>query len=122
MPRPGIVTSQKIDPIRLQRAKELRQQMTEAEKILWQQLKAGRLDGHHFRRQQIIGGCIVDFYCHQADLVIEVDGSSHTGQEAYDAEREQVLAGWGIEVLRFTNDQVIHHLSDVVQTIRKHLG
>jgi very-short-patch-repair endonuclease len=110
MPKPGIITSQRINPNRLQRAKEM------------QQLKAGRLDGYHFRRQQIIGGCIVDFYCHQADLVIEVDGLSHLGQETYDAEREEVLAGWGIKVIRFTNDQVINHLADVLNNIRNHLS
>jgi very-short-patch-repair endonuclease len=69
-----IITGQQVSPELKARAKELRQEMTPAESKLWQRLRAGRLEGFHFRRQQIIGGYIADFYCHAAGLVVEVDG------------------------------------------------
>jgi len=68
----NIVIGQNITSAKLQRAKELRHQMTPEEKILWQHLRANPLNGFHFRRQQIIDGFIADFYCHAAALVIEL--------------------------------------------------
>jgi len=76
MPLKNIVTEQKVSKEKLQRAKELRREMTPAEKILWEELRANKL-GVHFRRQQVIAGFIVDFYCHRAGLVVEVDGDIH---------------------------------------------
>ena len=73
MPLKNIVTEQKVTKEKQQRAKELRHDMTPAEKILWEELRANRL-GVHFRRQQVIAGFIVDFYCHKSALVVEVDG------------------------------------------------
>jgi very-short-patch-repair endonuclease len=87
----NIVIGQKVTRIKIQRAKELRREMTQEEKILWQHLRANRLNGLHFRRQQIIDGFIADFYCHATRLVIEVDGEIHQQQAEYDAERDQVL-------------------------------
>ena len=72
-----IVTGQRINPEILKRAKELRKEMTPAERCLWNRIRANRLGGWHFRRQQIINGFIIDFYCHKAELVIEVDGPIH---------------------------------------------
>mgnify|MGYP001252608911 CR=1 FL=1 len=69
-----IVTGQKVSAAKEARAKELRREMTPAEGKLWMGLRANRLEGFHFRRQQVIEPYIVDFYCHQAALVIEVDG------------------------------------------------
>lgn len=96
MPLKNIIQGQAVTKEKLERAKELRREMTPTEKILWQELRANKL-GVHFRRQQIIAGFIVDFYCHQADLVIEVDGSVHDGQEqkGNDVEREKVLTEMG---------------------------
>ena len=71
MPAKNIVTGQKVNRSKVQYAKELRRNMTEEEKILWRHLRANRLHGFHFRRQQIIGKFIVDFYCHAAGLVVE---------------------------------------------------
>lgn len=76
MPIKNIVTNQKVTKEKLQRAKELRREMTPAEKLLWQEVRAKKL-GVRFRRQQIIQGFIVDFYCHKAALVVEVDGDIH---------------------------------------------
>ncbi len=69
--------------------------MTPAEKILWQELRANKL-GVHFRRQQVIAGFIVDFYCHKAGLVIEVDGDIYDLQQAEDARCEKVLNEMGL--------------------------
>ena len=118
MPRKNIVIGQKVQSEKVAQAQELRDNMTPAERYLWQHLRANRLDGWHFRRQQIIDGFIVDFYCHQADLVIEVDGPIHELQEAADAEREAVLTRSGLVVLRFTNREVMGNVHLVLRKIR----
>ena len=63
--------------------------------------------GVHFRRQQIIAGFIVDFYCHKAALVIEVDGDIHDLQQEEDARREKALSELGLRIVRFRNDEVL---------------
>jgi very-short-patch-repair endonuclease len=98
MPAKNIIIGQKVRSEKTQRAKELRRKMTEAEAILWQCLRANQLDGWHFRRQQVIGGFIVDFYCHAAYLAVEVDGPIHEAQADYDREREQVLQSASVRV------------------------
>jgi very-short-patch-repair endonuclease len=102
------------------RASELRREMTPAEKILWQELRGNKL-GVHFRRQQVIAGFIVDFYCHKADLVIELDGSVHEGaeQKEDDAERDKVLSEMGLRVVRFVNEDVVRNLHEVVERSRE---
>ena len=117
-----VIRKQHVDPIKLQRAKELRRAMTPAEKLLWNALRTNHLHGAHFRHQQIIAGFIVDFYCHAARLAVEVDGEAHRGQEEYDAERDQVLAGQGIQVLRVTNEDVERRLPDVLRRIGAYLS
>ena len=92
--------------------------MTAAEKMLWEELRANRL-GVHFRRQQIIDGFIVDFYCHKASLVIEVDGDIHDLQQEEDARREKVLSALGLRVIRLKNDEVARDLSGVVERIKQ---
>lgn len=112
-----IITGQHISSIKLQRAKELRSNMTSTEKILWQQLRKNNLNGLHFRRQQIIDGFIVDFYCHAAGLVIEIDGEIHRKQVEYDKERDKILSARGLRILRITNEEVIKNLKDVLKQI-----
>ncbi len=92
--------------------------MTPAEKIPWQELRGNKL-GVHFRRQQVIAGFIVDFYCHKAALVIEVDGDIHELQQEEDARRERVLSEMGLRVVRFGNEKVVKNLSAVVGKIRE---
>jgi len=75
--------------------------------------------GVHFRRQQVIAGFIVDFYCHKAGLVIEVDGDIHDLQQEEDARREKVLTEMGLRVVRFGNDEVMKDLSTVVGKVRE---
>ena len=87
MPAKNIIPGQRVFKEKQQRSRELRHDMTSAERILWQELRANKL-GVHFRRQQVIAGFIVDFYCHKADLVIEVDGDIHNLQQEEDARRE----------------------------------
>jgi very-short-patch-repair endonuclease len=118
MPVKNIIPGQTVTKEKLQRAKELRRDMTPAEKILWQELRANKL-GVHFRRQQVIAGFIVDFYCHKAVLVIEVDGDIHDLQQEEDARREKVLSEMGLRVVRFRNKEVMRDLSAVVGKIRE---
>ncbi len=92
--------------------------MTSPEKILWQQVRASKL-GWHFRRQQIIHGFIVDFYCHQKSLIIEVDGKIHQHQIEEDRQRENALKEYGFKVIRFQNHEVERNLPQVLAKIRK---
>lgn len=118
----NIVIGQKINPDKIQRAKELRRQMTPAEKILWQHLRGNRLNNLHFRRQQIIDGFIVDFYCHAAKLVIEIDGTIHEQQAEYDEERDKVLSARGLRLLRIKNKAVQQELNQVLLLISQVCG
>lgn len=113
----NIVIGQNVTSTKLKRAKELRQNMTAEEKILWQHLRANRLQGLHFRRQQIIDGFIVDFYCHAVSLVIEVDGEIHQQQTEYDAKRDKILSSRGLRVLRITNQEVRDNIDSVLMRI-----
>ena len=122
MRRDRIVTGQKVTAEKREMARELRRSMTPAERVLWQQLRANRLDDRHFRRQQIIDGFIVDFYCHEAGLIIEVDGPIHDTQREADAEREAILNGRGLTILRFANRQVMNDMNGVLREIRGCLG
>ena len=113
-----IVKGQHIAREKTKLARSLRSQMTEEEKLLWQHVRAKRLDGHHFRRQQIIDGFIVDFYCDSAGLVIEVDGEVHENQVEYDAQRDVILKARGLQVLRISNDEIRTNLDGVLELIR----
>ncbi len=119
MPVQNIIPGQKINREKLERARELRREMTSAEKILWQELRENKL-GVHFRRQQIIAGFIVDFYCHSASLVIEVDGSIHNEetQKENDMKREKALNEMGLRIVRFKNEEVEKELPQVLIKIR----
>lgn len=118
MPVKNIIPGQQVTKEKLQRAKELRREMTPAEKLLWQEVRANKL-GVRFRRQQIIQGFIVDFYCHKAALVVEVDGDVHDLQQNEDARREKVLSAMGLRIVRFGNDEVVRDLSMVVGKIEE---
>jgi len=105
-----------------ERARELRRELTPAEKKLWQRLRNGQLNGAHIRKQHAIGTYIVDFFCAKSKLVIEVDGDSHADQIEYDGERTQWLNEQKhYRVIRFTNDEVHHNLEAVLQMIAEAL-
>jgi len=122
MAKEGVVTGQKVSREKLNLAKELRRSQTPAERRLWKALRANRLGGWHFRRQQIIDGFIVDFYCHKASLVIEVDGPIHESQKQEDEARAEILEAKGLKVIRFTNREVMNHMDKVMNTILSHLN
>ena len=109
-------------PIKYARARELRRAMTDEECQLWEWLRANRFKGLHFRRQHVIAGFIVDFYCREARLVVEVDGTAHAAQPHYDAERDAILAGHGFRVLRVPNAAVREDLEAVLRQIAAACG
>ena len=113
----NIIIGQKVSSEKIKKAKELRQNMTPAEKILWEHLRAKRFNGLKFRRQQIIEGFIVDFYCHSLGLVIELDGEIHEKQKKYDTERDKILSSKQLTILRFTNQQVTENIESVLKKI-----
>ena len=93
--------------------------MTAAEKLLWQKLRSRRLVNYKFRRQTSIDQYIVDFYCAEKRLVIELDGDVHgfTAQQKHDQERERYLKSLGFTVLRFTNQDVKESMEGVLTAI-----
>ena len=117
MPVKQIVIGQKITAAKAARAREMRREMTPAEAKLWARLRTNRLEGFHFRRQQVIEPYIVDFYCHQAALVVEVDGGAHLDQQEYDQLRESQLNARGLQVLRFSNRDVMKNMDAVLVEI-----
>ncbi len=104
------------------RARQLRREMTDAEKKLWQHIRYGQLDGAHFRRQHAVGPFIVDFFCAPSKLVIEVDGDTHAECTEYDIERTHWLNEQkDYRVIRFTNDEVFRNVETVLEKIREAL-
>jgi len=101
-------------------ARKLRNNMTFAERIMWDELKNRRLFKVRFRRQHPIDIFVADFYCHELKLVIEIDGDIHLKNEVleYDDGRNHDIEKFGIKILRFTNDQVINHRSAVITEIQ----
>jgi len=102
----NIVVGQPVENVKIERARQLRREMTPEERILWERFRANRFHGLHFRRQQVIDGFIVDFYCHALHLVVEVDGEVHRERRDYDQERDRILSARGLRVLRVTNEEV----------------
>lgn len=117
MPEKQIITGQKVASAKLARAIEMRREMTPTERALWARLRAGRLAGYHFRRQQVIEPYIVDFYCHQVGLVVEVDGSVHLEQQEQDQQRDQYLISRGMHILRFWNSEINDNMEGVLVEI-----
>ncbi len=104
-------------------AKSLRANPTQAEESLWLALKDNQLEGYKFRRQHPLLIYIADFYCHQLKLVIEIDGGYHqtSEQQKIDKERTANIEGNGIQVVRFTNEEVLGNMSDVLARIREYI-
>jgi very-short-patch-repair endonuclease len=103
------------------RARELRNNPTDAERVLWGQLRLWQLDGYKFRRQQPLGRYIVDFVCLEKRVVVEVDGGQHAEQATLDAERDNWLRDEGFTVLRFWNHDVLKNIDAVKEQIYKAL-
>ena len=117
MPTRNIVIGRKVSPSKIQRAKELRRHMTPEEAMLWECLRANRLQWFHFRRQQVIAGFLVDFYCHSAGLVIEVDGSVHDQRVEYDLDRSRILESLGLRVLRFKTQEIRAEIEGILARV-----
>ena len=98
-------------------ARFLRQRATPAEAALWEALRHRRLAGLRFRRQHKVAGFIVDFFCPEKRLVVEVDGPIHETQSEADAARDALLRATGYQVLHATNDAVLENLTAVLKTI-----
>ena len=98
-------------------AREMRNNATEAERLLWGHLRRRQLNGFKFRRQRPIGPYICDFVCLEALVVIELDGNQHAARALYDADRDAFLRSNGFRVLRFWNTDVFSQTDSVVKTI-----
>jgi len=119
-PRPTRIPKslwEKLKPL----VREKRREPTIAENHLWQCLRNRQLNGLKFRRQVVIDRFIVDFYCPELQLVIEVDGSIHDYTQEEDAIRQQVIESYSTVFLRFTNDEVLNHTSSSLDEI-KHIA
>ncbi|MDP3879362.1 MAG: endonuclease domain-containing protein [Dehalococcoidales bacterium] len=102
-----------------QHSRQLRKDMTDAERTLWAKIRMRQLKGYHFYRQKPIGDYIVDFYCSKAKLIIEIDGSQHFSDEMAEDDRirDEYLSSLGLRVLRFTNADVLVHGESVIERI-----
>lgn len=107
----------KLDPQLLEFAKTMRSNATDAEHLMWQLLRAKRFINFKFRRQHVITPYIVDFYCHELGLVIELDGSQHGTDDAieYDTERTKFLEALGLTVVRYWNHKVLQNIDAVLE-------
>jgi very-short-patch-repair endonuclease len=98
-------------------AKELRRNMTLSEVLLWKELKNKSMMGYDFDRQRPIGNFIVDFFCKDLSLAIEIDGDTHIYRYDYDEERQQELERLGVRFLRFDDIEVKKNMSNVLRVI-----
>jgi len=99
------------------KSRELRKASTLAEVLLWQRFKGRQLLGYKFRRQTLVGNYIVDFFCYELMLAIEIDGTTHFQKEGYDKQRQSDIEKLGIKFLRFGDTQVKQNLAGVVDEI-----
>ena len=102
---------------RTARARDLRSRATDAERALWRALRQRRFDGCKFRRQQPLGPYIVDFFCLERRLVVEVDGAHHAEQRDYDDARDTWLRSRRFRVIRFSDREVLTALESVEQAV-----
>ncbi len=103
------------------RAKELRSNLTDAERLLWHRLRSRRLAGFKFRRQVSIGPYVVDFVCWSAQLIVEADGGQHSTRTEYDRRRDAYLRRQGFSVLRFWNNEVLGNIEGVLEVVIREL-
>ena len=111
------------DALVFENAKKLRENMTWAEKKLLEQLSKNRL-GVRFKAQHPLSLYIVDFYCHRAKLIIEIDGDVHFNVEAQkaDEERTRIIEGFGLKIIRFPNEEIFRNMKEVIAEIAKQIN
>ena len=107
--------------VAIARARQLRRNLTDAEKQLWRRLRQQQISSCKFRRQQPIGRYIADFVCFEKKLIVEVDGGQHADHASADSRRTIWLEGQGFRVLRFWNHDVLRNLDGVVEAIQQTL-
>lgn len=107
-----------MDELMRERARALRREMTDAERLLWHHLRARRFERLKFRRQKPLGRYIADFVCMELQLIIELDGGQHLQQSDYDARRDDWLRAQGFRVLRFWNHEALQQTEAVLEQIR----
>ena len=103
-----------------EKRKKLRHEMSKAEVLLWCELKGKQFSGYKFRRQYGVGGFVIDFYCPELRLAIEVDGATHSTDEEieYDKKRENIISDYNIYFFRFINEEIYSDLHNVKEKIR----
>lgn len=117
----GIVQNQRVSSTKVKLSRSLRREMTVAEKRFWEMVRGSKMFGLKFRRQQVIDGFIVDFYCDSLGLCVEIDGDIHDveDQKEYDRLRSDVLELRKLKVLRFRNEEVMSDEESVRERIRE---
>ena len=106
----------------MERARELRRTSTFPERLLWKLLRGGRLGYLKFRRQHPVGPYVADFYCHEAKLVVEIDGATHDLRAEEDRRRTEYLQAHGLSVLRVSNEDVLRNLEGVAIAVLRAAG
>ena len=104
------------------RARQLRKNMTDAERAIWRHLRQRQIGGHRFRRQVVIGQYIADFACLEAKLIIEIDGGQHATAIERDDARDALFRAQGFRVLRFWNNEVLANMPGVLEVISRTLA
>lgn len=117
--RRRITWGQKVSEEKKVAARQMRKAATDAEGKFWRETRGRRLCGLKFRRQQVIRGFIVDFYCAEECLAIELDGGIHERQRQADEQRQKMLEELGVEVLRFSNEEVLREWDGVRRRIEE---
>jgi very-short-patch-repair endonuclease len=103
-----------------ERAKKLRQARNLSEVLFWNQVKNKKFKGFDFDRQKIVGNYIVDFYCTNGNVVVEIDGKSHDNKVAYDAKRDAYLKSLRLEVIHIPVVEVMRNMSGVMKMLFEH--
>lgn len=114
------IRNQKINPKKLELARQFRKNPTESEDVVWQMLRNRQIKNLKWRRQQVIDGFIADFYCAELNVVLEIDGSVHDNEDVkeYDAYRTSVLESKGIRIFRLRNEECDkQHLTELIENI-----
>ena len=99
-------------------AKQMRNELTPEEELLWVRIRRRQLEGFRFRRQHTIGRYITDFCCPEIKLIIEIDGAVHSDSKKHDESRDEYLAALGYRTVRFHNEELTHHIENVITSIR----
>lgn len=107
--------------IKIGLAREFRKLPTKSEKIFWEKLRRNKFKGLYFRRQHVVDGYIVDFYCSELKLAIEIDGSIHQAQIKEDAERQKIIENRGIVFFRINSEEVENNIDEVIKKLENFL-